>query len=363
MRSTSGQHYLALDHVRALAAFLVFVWHFSHGFNDVPVSRGYAPGARLFFLAVFDEGHTGVALFMTLSGYLFAKLLDGKTIHYGAFLWNRALRLLPLLVLVLLAVALKKQAWHGPAAEKFASEVAWGWLKPSLPNGAWSLTVEFHFYLLLPLLLWLSRRHRLLPGVFVLAALLLRLYLLRSTGEVQFLSYWTLLGRIDQFVLGIVIFQFRGPLFAQRRRAHVIGALTLLGFCAFYWWFDRLGGYYSPGPRQAPAWLWVVIPTLEAVAYALLIAYYDSRFEPANTGLSRFIALIGAYSYSIYLLHFFFVFEAARLVDEHVMRMTTFPRALAWALVCFLMMMPLGYLSFRLVEAPFLRLRRRYVSA
>jgi len=29
-------------------------------------------------MALLDEGHTGVALFMTLSGYLFAKLLDGK---------------------------------------------------------------------------------------------------------------------------------------------------------------------------------------------------------------------------------------------------------------------------------------------
>jgi len=30
---------------------------------------------------------------MTLSGYLFAKLLDGKRIKYGSFLWNRFLRL------------------------------------------------------------------------------------------------------------------------------------------------------------------------------------------------------------------------------------------------------------------------------
>lgn len=62
---------------------------------------------RSFPFALLDEDHTGVALFMTLSAYLFAKLLDGKSISYPAFLWNRVLRLVPLLLLVILAVGIK----------------------------------------------------------------------------------------------------------------------------------------------------------------------------------------------------------------------------------------------------------------
>src|SRR5438045_2490287 len=102
MRSSGGEHYLALDHVRAVAAFLVFAWHFIHGTGGSPVSFEYVP--QLFLFAPVDEGHTGVALFMTLSGYLFAKLLDGKTINFPAFLWNRTLRLAPLLLLVIALV-------------------------------------------------------------------------------------------------------------------------------------------------------------------------------------------------------------------------------------------------------------------
>ena len=64
MRSTSGEHYVALDHVRALAALLVFTWHFIHAGNGDPVPFEYVPS--LFFMALFDEGHTGVALFMVL---------------------------------------------------------------------------------------------------------------------------------------------------------------------------------------------------------------------------------------------------------------------------------------------------------
>ena len=91
MKASSGEHYVALDHIRALAAFLVFTWHFTHTTNGSPVSFRYVPA--LFVFAPLDEGHTGVSLFMTLSGYLFAKLLAGRQIDYSAFLWNRILRL------------------------------------------------------------------------------------------------------------------------------------------------------------------------------------------------------------------------------------------------------------------------------
>jgi|GEM_PF-4028732 len=99
MKATSGEHYVALDHVRAIAAMLVFVWHFLHGLHGSPVPFEGTPVWGP--LVLFDEGHVGVALFMTLSGYLFAKLLDGKRVVYHLFFWNRALRLMPLLLFLL----------------------------------------------------------------------------------------------------------------------------------------------------------------------------------------------------------------------------------------------------------------------
>src|SRR5882672_9954754 len=95
MRSSSGAHYIALDHVRALAAFMVFAWHFTHAWNGYPIPFEYAPA--VFPLSLLDEGHTGVALFMTLSGYLFAKLVGDRRVDFPNFLWSRAVRLGPLL--------------------------------------------------------------------------------------------------------------------------------------------------------------------------------------------------------------------------------------------------------------------------
>ncbi len=81
MRSTEGVYYSRLDHVRALAAYLVFVWHLLHMTPNFPVPYASAPP---FPFALFDEGHTGVALFMTLSGYLFAKLVGDHASIFAA---------------------------------------------------------------------------------------------------------------------------------------------------------------------------------------------------------------------------------------------------------------------------------------
>lgn len=355
MRSTSGEHFIALDHVRALAAFMVFSWHFVHGHfsSPGPIPFEYAPS--LFFFSLFEEGHTGVALFMTLSGYLFAKLLEGKRIHYGAFLWNRALRLLPLLVLVIILVGVRT-AVNGGDVLSYALTVAKGIVEPTLPNGGWSITVEFHFYLLLPLLLWFSRQSKWLLFLTLIGAIAARSLIFEQRGEVQWLSYWTIVGRIDQFLLGMIGFHLRIRL--ENRHALAISAIVV--FAAFYWYFDFLGGFYHIVSYPSPSPIWIFLPTLEGLAYGLGIAYYDSSFRPSSKGVSGFVGKIGTVSYSIYLLHFFVVFFLARIVNQWIMSLSNFYIAIFWALICFMLLVPIGLLSFRFIESPFLSLRRRY---
>ncbi|WP_158921493.1 acyltransferase [Acidisphaera sp. S103] len=155
MRSSSGQYYPGLDHLRALAAFLVFGWHFSHGFHGhpAPFGQSFTP-----FLAPFNEGHCGVALFMCLSGYLFAKILDGKRIIWRGFYWNRFVRLAPLLITVFLLTGALVAHDDPGALGHYARALAVGFVEPILwPNGAWSIAVEVHFYLLLWIIIPLKR--------------------------------------------------------------------------------------------------------------------------------------------------------------------------------------------------------------
>ena len=355
MRSSSGQYFVGLDHVRALAAFMVFSWHFIH------VSGGQYAGPLLPPLSLLTEGHTGVALFMSLSGYLFAKLLAGKNILYKAFLWNRFIRLVPLLALVLLLAGVAV-AWRGGDLGRFWQAIVVGMVRPTLPNGGWSITAEFHFYLLLPLLLFLTRRWRPALLLVLLASIGLKAYVYQQMGQVQSLSYWTIIGRIDQFILGILAFQYRGLV---KNRFWLV-ALIGVGFIAAYSWFDGLGGFYKNPTYPSPDPLWIFWPAVEGLAYGTLIAWYDNAFDHrAGVGqsrLSRFVAMIGTYSYSIYLLHFFVVFRLARAIDNHLVDLSNLYVALAFAVPSFLLMIPLAHLSFRYVEKPFLRFRKPYMK-
>jgi peptidoglycan/LPS O-acetylase OafA/YrhL len=365
MKSSTGEHYIALDHVRALAVFMVFSFHFLHGWLGLPVPYGYTPA--FFPFSIINQGHTGVALFMTLSGYLFAKLLDGKQVSYPAFFWNRFLRLFPLLIVVLVACGIQTYLNQGRVGLViYTAMVKRGFLLPlmpnglpSWPNGAWSITAEMHFYLLLPLILFLGRKSKLCLPAIVLAAIALRTLIHHERGEVQTLAYFTLVGRIDQFVLGIIAFNYRKSI-ANR---HLLFALGFTAFLLYYWQFDLQGGYGKDPSLGSGGAVWIYLPTLEGLAYGLLISYYDSTWQPANTGISKVIGLIGAYSYSIYLLHFFVVFYLPGLVSRHIMALDNFYVACAWSLLCFGLMLPIGYLSFRFIEAPFLKFRRRYFVA
>lgn len=354
MRSSSGEHFIALDHVRALAAFMVFAWHFLHAGTGYPISLEYVPS--FLFLSLLDEGHTGVALFMTLSGYLFAKLLDGRRIDFRAFLWNRFLRLAPLLLVVIVIVGFVRVASFKDLFA-YLRLVAGGVLVPSLPNGGWSITIEFHFYLLLPLFLWLSRKWKPSLLLVILVAVLLRALLHHERGSIQTLTYLSIFGRIDQFLFGMLAFQYRSLVAKQ----HILGVVGIIIFSLFYWYFNKQGGFYQTIAYPSPSAVWVYLTTVEGFFYALAIAYYDNSFTHSNRGLSRFIGHIGVFSYSIYLFHFFVVFHMARFIHERIIDISNFYLACIWAVICFLLVMPIGYISFRFVEAPLLKLRKRYI--
>ena len=360
MRSSQGSYYIGLDHIRALAAFMVFSWHFMLGGGPAgglgtPVPYSYMPD--LFFLSIFDEGHTGVALFMTLSGYLFAKLLDGKQIAYKAFLWNRALRLVPLLVVVSAIFLLKKHLEGEDFFYHFIRIIS-GVVRTTLPNGGWSITVEFHFYLILPIILYFSRVWLVFLFFAILSFILFRYFLHDLLGTIQSISYGTIIGRIDQFVLGIAAFQFRS--YIKGRHTFVVAAL--IAFFYFYWYFDKSGGFYfyeSLYPTTGS--IWVYITTIEGFAYAILIAWYDQSFVHSENNFSRFIARIGTYSYSIYLLHLFFTFELSSFIHDYVIDISNFYMALTASIICFFAILPICHLSYRYIELPFLSLRKPYV--
>ena len=352
MKSATGAYYPALDHVRALAAFMVFNWHFMHR-DGYPVALDSAPA---FIFSAINQGHTGVALFMTLSGYLFAKLIGDKKIHYKPFFWNRFIRLTPLLVFVFIAAGFGAV----PDEISFSGYLLYlleGLVIPQWPNGAWSIAIEMKYYLLLPFLIFVMRKNAwtllFITGIF----LCIRIILYQADADIHRLAYYTLLGRIDQFLLGMLAYRCAGFF----RKKHLIMAIASLSFLLIYHVLDVMEVFYNEQSWHYP-FAWVFIPTLEGAFYGVLIAWYDQSFSPSSKGASGFIARIGQYSYSIYLFHFFFVFMMTDFIHTNVMDISSFYIALPWSVLCFTMMVVPGHLSYKCIEEPFLRYRKRYVS-
>lgn len=350
MKSSSGKYFIGLDHVRAVAAFIVFTWHFIH------VNNGHQAPPPIFPLSLFTEGHTGVALFMVLSGYLFAKLLDEKHIIYTQFLWNRFLRLAPLLMVVIVYIGLERY-FLGQDIFPYIKNILAGAIKPSLPNGGWSITAEFHFYLMLPILLFITNKWKYSLLFVLICTVTIRAILHQELGQIQTLSYWTIIGRADQFILGILVYQFREYISGK----NIFALCVLLMFSIFYWYFDSLGGFYKSPSYPSPSKIWIYIPIIEGLAYAVLIAWYDNTFKHSTGKVSQFVALIGTYSYSIYLLHFFVVFKMSNAINTNIVDLSNIYLAILFSIFCFLLMVPIGYLSYRFIETPFLRYRTRYI--
>jgi peptidoglycan/LPS O-acetylase OafA/YrhL len=351
VRSSSGQYQIGLDHLRAVAILMVFCWHFIHSGNIIPLD-----GSNTVFpvLAPFANGYMGVSLFMALSGYLYAGITDGKRLHYGAFLKNRVWRLLPLLTLAILLAYVQSKIMGRDL--RMAPRLLLGWLAPSLPAGGWSVTVEFHFYLVLPLLLWLQLKSNLILPALVLVAVACRAVMIIQGMDAEYFSYYTMVGRIDQFLLGMLAYRARHALKGQ----HVVWLVGAAAFVAYASWLDHLGSIFNA--KHDFSWLWLVSGTMEGAFFAMSVAWYAESFSFSNAGVSRFVAMIGRSSYSMYLLHGFVVFLAARWIHQHVVSLHEPHLAMLASLMTFLALVPMALLSYRWIELPFLRRRMIYAE-
>nr|WP_301540893.1 acyltransferase [Corallococcus exiguus] len=154
-----------MDLLRGLAILVVVVYHY-------PRPQGHEA-----FQAFANFGWTGVELFFVLSGFLIgSQLLEpvsrGETPSLRRFYLRRSLRILPSF-LVVLGLYLFVPAW----SERPLVTPAWRFLTFTQNFGlringfshAWSLCVEEHFYLVLPLTVLALRGRLRAPSLIALA--------------------------------------------------------------------------------------------------------------------------------------------------------------------------------------------------
>jgi peptidoglycan/LPS O-acetylase OafA/YrhL len=270
---------------------------------DIQLLRAVAVSlVILYHLGAPISGFLGVDIFFVVSGYLMQSLY-GQGVPAKDFYLRRARRLLPayfgLIFATLAACALitipsdfQQAAEQSMFAAGFASNIGF-WLQNSYFDESqfrpllhlWSLGVEIQFYLIFPLLLFVSKRRWVLP---LLCALSLAACLAALMVSPK-LSFFMLPLRVWEFIIGMIAARMS---LKARPALGLLAVLAMIDIC------------FLPFNGQALSVVWGH-PGLGAVATTLLTAAVLTFRLPATENLlSRGAQRIGDVSYSLYLVHF-----------------------------------------------------------
>jgi peptidoglycan/LPS O-acetylase OafA/YrhL len=363
VQSKSINYIPTLDHLRFLAASLVVLFH-----TDITVRNSGRP-ADLFTVVFIDQGHTGVALFMVISGFIMTTMFAGRKLEPVKFYMNRFLRIYPLMILV---VTLGYFSTPDPRPTSVGVDYLLSLLPISnlyrLNYGAfgghlWTIAVELQFYLLFPLLLKFRYRYN---GSAFYACILGLAFAFRAAqyavnGTVHTFAYFSLFGSIDMFVGGMIVAELYLVMEDRKVWFNVwwsLAALLIIGV-VFAWTFShpfffQVDFHHLTADAVSPSKVWILWPLLQAIMWgSLVLLYLRSRGKiPGSAILANF----GKWSYSTYIWHILVI----EILKNKFIWMT--PYALG-IFVILPVTLVISFASYSLIEVPFLSLRSAYSKA
>lgn len=369
-----------LDVLRAVAILLVLG---RHPVVD-PKDAGFLRWPATLW---FNFGWTGVDLFFVLSGFLVGGLLLGELhksgrLDVGRFIIRRALKIWPAYYTLVLGSLVLKGRVGG-----------WGWATrlylpyllnvqnyssnaPFVLNQTWSLAIEEHFYLALPFLLLVLisfGRHRnavrAVPfiAVFVMVLCTLARFFLNWHRPFNLLThYYPTQLRIDGLAMGVLLaylHHYRPTVLsriARRRSLLLLIGAVLVSPMLFLDLENRF--------------VWTIGYNMLYIGYAcILVAFVHTPVGIEGGMLGRFfagpvsraLAAVGLFSYSIYLWHLTLSQAAVRWLEGHVTYLNSFPEAdwLFWTSVYVSISILVGVEMGKLIELPALALRDRLLPS
>jgi peptidoglycan/LPS O-acetylase OafA/YrhL len=339
--TTDGAKIRALDGLRGLAALIVVVSHYS---NETHLWNS---------LLGAGAGQTGVMIFFLLSGFLMTYLhirepFTASSVRQYAL--RRFARVYPLFALAaLLPLVLLRLHFPGQVAMQEINSVPEYFRQIGLiDRGAlvfWTIRVELLFYAVFIGIWWLHSR---LGRDWTTAALLLAaLVLLRAhnyTFRIEFFE------KVHYFLFGLLTALAWRKVQPITNRAFSFASLALLA--AFPLTYPQVWvalWHHVPIPHNdvlLVSWRSDLVALLLIAQFNFLLR--EGRWAAAILS-SPVVRWLGKVSYSIYLLHYFLLFEVLWLLPErlgHVIRFSVF----------FCLALLVSELSNRFAELPLQRL-------
>jgi peptidoglycan/LPS O-acetylase OafA/YrhL len=357
VRQAGERRSARIESLRALAALGVLLGHaygWSHHWQGVYATF---PGR------VLMSGGFGVFLFFALSGYLLflpfvrAAFSAFDRIDLRRYAINRAVRILPLYYVVIGTYLVIHDQGVGAQWWKFllflesfgASTVA------RVDPPAWSLVVEVQFYVLLPLFAWLVARiagrslarAAMFVGALGVIALIVRVVTVTSDDTVTAVWRYSLPATCVFFFPGLLLALLRVHMDNHQRSwesARLVGSSTTWLVSGVALWLVSAYRYDLDN---------LMLPASALLLGACALPLRQRR--PVRLLDARVLAALGTASYSLYLWHGPIIESMSK---ASWMPGGFVPLAAVGAVVCCL----IALVSYRVVEAPFLRLRRTWSS-
>jgi len=378
--SNSRIYFAHLDGLRFWAFFAVFLLH---DLITIPGRMSQSPVfANIGRVAIV--GILGVNFFFVLSGFLITYLLLVERQNTGridivAFYVRRALRIWPLyFVCVFIAYAFHLGLHRGAkppltglltftvnfaTIHSFALPVAQQEHAAPLAPWLWSVGVEEQFYLVWPLLMALVLRRafssdkRLLNigwffGAVCATSLSSRIWW-RDNPNVLYLHTLCVVG--DLAVGGWAAWNcFSKPRFVAwletlSRPFIIAGYLLLLAAIVIHVWTLKNDWAQALGKP--------ILATL--FAFVILEQCY-ARHSFYKCGNAHWLSRLGTYTYGLYCLHMFCIIGVSRILSGLRLDQSWWQFLLLRTPLSLLISLGVAMLSYRFLEQPFLRLKRRF---
>lgn len=366
----------ALDILRGIAILIVVLHHTEPltipGLPELSGAIGFA------FWRFRMFGSSGIDLFFNLSGFLVGGLLikelaKYQTINFPRFFLRRGFKIWPsyfvlLAVLAIFVPGAENWLFHGePWRNLFVHGLFLNnYLDQTHNTPLWTLAIEEHFYLLLPLVLsglvWLGGLRKIghLAVFMLLLCLGLRVMHLRlypHDGDFMLTH-----NRMDGLFFGVFLAwawsEFPDQIRAwTRHRWLMLGIVFALVSPSFFF------------ARKSP-FLFSIGFTMLTLGYGLLLitAVAQGLGKFGDSLLGRGIQKVGFWSYNIYLWHFFLPVLLApvyRPAQFWLSRCVPSPVIVLLLQVGFYVSLCIvaGWFFTRFVEGPFLRLRDKVLPS
>lgn len=355
-----------LDILRFFAFLGVFICHTAIYNVDFLVSHHLSPLAAKIGLSFAHAGAYGVDVFFVLSAYLITELLLREkettgTLNVPAFYLRRILRIWPLYyffiaIAVLIPFVTAEQHFGLHYLIPFLillgnwSFIAFG-PPQSIAGPLWSVSVEEQFYLFWPpVVARLSRRGIIFAALSLIGVANIARIIEVSIGMSNDQIWVNTFSHVDSIAAGIliaVVWRERASFFNVPSRLIVIACAVCCLTTVAYFDFDM-----SDGPRRASV-LGTLIsyPLTVITCTVILLAFINLPIR------SRALQYLGKISYGLYVYHLLSYLIIDKLWPGggagpmHAFIRMVFALALTIAI---------SAASYRVIEQPFLKLKRRF---